>query len=143
MDNGGMVRKYIRAERKARGWNQRDLARAAGIKSKTTIVELEAGRRLSEGNEGAVERALGWKIGSLDRIRDGGEPIPADAGGELTPRDDFERKVFESILPTEEKLEWVRAHRAALEEERRLLRPRSERHPNSAIVSNGSDTNRQ
>lgn len=78
MNNGGMVRKYIRTERQRRGWNQADLARAAGIKSKTTIVDLEAGRRLSEGYEGAVERALGWRIGSLDMIREGGEPIYAE-----------------------------------------------------------------
>lgn len=118
-----------------------DLARAAGIKSRATIQKLEHGLRLSEGIEGAIEEALGWKIGSLDHVREGGEPMLADAGGELVPLDDFERKVVESILPLEEKIEWVRAHRAALEEERRLLRPQGERHPDSAIASNGSDTN--
>lgn len=120
-----------------------DLARAAGIKSRATIQKLEGGLKLSEGLEGAIEEAFGWRIGSLDRIREGGEPILADAGGELVPRDEFERKVVDSILPLEEKLEWVRAHRAALEEERKVLRPRAESHPDSAIVGNGSDTNRQ
>jgi transcriptional regulator with XRE-family HTH domain len=76
-DASGMVRKYVRRERLRRGWSQTDLARAAGIKSKTTVVTLEGGRRISEGYEGAIEEAFGWQIGSLDRIRSGGEPILA------------------------------------------------------------------
>lgn len=70
-----MVRKWMRLERKRRGWGQMDLAEAAGIKSRTTIQQLENGQQRSEGVEGAVELALGWKLGSLDRIRAGLEPI--------------------------------------------------------------------
>lgn len=130
MNTSGMVRKHIRAERKARGWNQTDLARAAGIRSKTTIVDLEAGRKLSEGNEGAVERALGWRIGSLDRIRNGGEPELADddrLAVDLNPRDAFEREVVESSLSRREKLQFIRSHRMAVEDERAVFRRAVER----------------
>lgn len=91
-----MVRKYLRAERKARGWNQADLARAAGIRSKTTIVDLEAGRRLSEGSEGAIETAVGWEIGSLDEIRAGGRPILAEQPKRY-PRDPEKQEVWDEL----------------------------------------------
>lgn len=93
----------------------------------------------------AIGRALqGWTEDTPRIILEGGPiPDPQTAGNELAALDDFERKVIESILPREEKLEWIRAHRAALEEERRMLQPRAESHPDSAIVSNRSDTNGQ
>lgn len=111
-----MVRKYIRTERRMRGWNQSDLAREAGIKSKTTIVDLEAGRRLSEGYEGAVERALGWRIGSLDRIREGGEP-EYDTGTPGTPedmpQDEWERELVREVpnMSRKRRIELFRLHR--------------------------------
>lgn len=78
-----MVRKYLRLERQRRGWNQMDLAKAAGIKSRTTIRKLEDGLRLSEGIEGAVEEAVGWEVGSLDAIRADGRPILKSASAKL------------------------------------------------------------
>lgn len=72
------VRKRLKTERKRRDWDQMDLARAANIKSKTTIVGLEKGRRMSEDTELAVEDVFGWKPGGLDRIRADKEPIPKD-----------------------------------------------------------------
>jgi len=75
LDPATRVRKRLILERTRRKWNQKALAEAAGV-VKTTIVELEKGRRLSENTEVAVEDALGWQPGALDRIRAGLEPIP-------------------------------------------------------------------
>lgn len=75
MDSAGInVRRYVRAERELRGWNQIDLAEEAGV-GRGTIQRLEDGVRLSEGKESRIESAFGWAIGSLDVIRDGGEPV--------------------------------------------------------------------
>lgn len=73
---GDKVRKFVRAERRRRDWSQDDLARAAGIKSRTTIQKLEAGNQLRDGTEAAVERALGVPVGTFDEIRAGAD-IPA------------------------------------------------------------------
>lgn len=112
------------------------------VRSLAAVENGEPG--VGAANLRAIGRALqGWTEDTPRIILEGG-PIPSPAADdELSPRDDFERKVIDSVLPIGEKIEWVKAHRAALEEERRLLRPQDERHPNSAIVSNGSDTNRQ
>lgn len=72
------VRKYIRARREQLKWSQTDLAREAGGISRTTVKSLEDGSALREGKEAAIETALGWQIGSIDAIRQGGEPTMAE-----------------------------------------------------------------
>src|SRR5690606_2513139 len=66
-------RRYVRAQREQKKWSETQLATAAGV-SRSTIQRLEAGRVLREGKEAAIELALGWEIGDIDRIRQGGEP---------------------------------------------------------------------
>lgn len=83
-----MVRRYVRAERERRGWSQGDLARAAGGISRTTVADLESGRRLREGKEAAIEAALGWPLGTLDSIRAGGAPPAATDEPEQPQIDD-------------------------------------------------------
>jgi len=107
--NGEMVRKWLRLERRERGWNQDDLAEAAGIKSRTTIRKLESGLKLSEGVEGAVEQALGWELGDLDRIRSGGQPTRSDAAGSK----DLARMTYEEILSAAMGVEKTRGEVAA------------------------------
>lgn len=105
------------------------------------MQNLENGLRLSEGKESRIEKALGWKIGSLDRIRDGGEPVLVDdERDEFTPRDDFERKVWASKASRRDKLHYIRRHRAALEEEARVLHELDSSHPGIATESNDIDT---
>ena len=54
--------------------NQRDLARAADV-TPTTVRSLEQDRRWPQDvNRAKIEQALGWAPGSLEAIRDGGEP---------------------------------------------------------------------
>lgn len=67
------VRRFVRAQREQKKWSETQLATAAGV-SRSTIQRLEAGRVLREGKEAAIELALGWEIGDIDRIRQGGEP---------------------------------------------------------------------
>ncbi|WP_394262223.1 multiprotein-bridging factor 1 family protein, partial [Trueperella sp.] len=60
--------------RTALGMNQRDLARAADVTA-TTVRSLEQDRRWPQDvNRAKIEQALGWAPGSLEAIRDGGEP---------------------------------------------------------------------
>jgi transcriptional regulator with XRE-family HTH domain len=110
------VRRYIRAERQRRGWSQADLASAAGIKSRTTIQNLENGSELREGLEAAVEEALGWKVGSIDALREGGEPIrlrQASNSDEPDLRDDVERQLWAvKDLTEDERWQYIDQHRA-------------------------------
>lgn len=71
---GERVKKYVRAERHRRGMSQADLAKAAGIKSRTTIQNLENGASLRDGLEAAIEDVFDWPIGTLDAIRVGEAP---------------------------------------------------------------------
>jgi transcriptional regulator with XRE-family HTH domain len=84
-DDTGDLRRFLRAERKRRGWTQADLGRVAGV-SKNTVASLENGMALREGNEGAIEEALGLPLGTMDRIRQNGLPAdPAQADRQETP----------------------------------------------------------
>jgi transcriptional regulator with XRE-family HTH domain len=58
---------------------QAELASAVGV-TRNTIIKLESGIAVGEGIEGAVEKLLGWELGSLDAIRDGGRPMIAGPG---------------------------------------------------------------
>lgn len=68
------VGRYLSTARQRRGWTQTDLAKHAGIKSRTTIQTLENGGSIRPGLEGSVERVLGWPLGTLDEIRKGARP---------------------------------------------------------------------
>lgn len=132
MSNGGQnVRRHVRAAREDREWSQYDLAQAARV-SRGTVQNLENGLRLSEGKEAKIEKALGWKIGTLDRIRNGEEPEEGTSSETITPRDDFEQQVLSSVLEWERKLYWIRQHREVSEAEDQLLREIGARHPNGA-----------
>lgn len=102
------VRRQVRAARELRGWDQIHLAKAAGV-SRGTVQRLERGFALTEGKESRIERVLGWKIGSLDRIRGGGEPI-SEAAQNVPPTDPEERAIYDSMfpLPHEERMATVR-----------------------------------
>lgn len=144
MGNPGQdVRRHVRAAREEHGWSQIGLARAARV-SRGTVQNLENGLRLSEGKESRIEKALGWKIGSLDRIRNGDEPVLAEDEivADLSPRDDYEEEVVASSLPRREKLEFIRAHRWALAEERNVLRRALEKHPEEPAQGNDASTRR-
>lgn len=144
MGNAGQeVRRHVRAAREECGWSQIGLARAARV-SRGTVQNLENGLRLSEGKESKIEKALGWKIGSLDRIRNGDEPVVADdaIAADLSPRDDYEEEVVASSLSRKEKLEFIRAHRWALEEERSVLRRALEKYPEEPAQRNDANTRR-
>ncbi|MGW1682468.1 helix-turn-helix domain-containing protein [Saccharopolyspora sp. NPDC002376] len=101
------VRRFIRAERERRGWSQGDLAEAAGV-ARNTVASLERGLALREGKEAAIERALGWRLGSIDTLRNGGEPTPAEAQPSPPPelRDDVERQIW-AITDLPEDLRWT------------------------------------
>jgi DNA-binding XRE family transcriptional regulator len=75
-----MVRKYLVAARRGLRMTQAQLANAVGV-TRNTIIKLESGIAVGEGIEGAVERLLGWDLGSLDAIRNGGRPMIAAPGG--------------------------------------------------------------
>lgn len=72
-----MARKYLKAARAELNMTQAEVARAVGA-VRNTIIKLESGGVVDEGIEGRVEKLYGWAIGSLDTIRAGGRPTPAD-----------------------------------------------------------------
>lgn len=77
MDEGWRrVGARVDAERARRGYSLVGFARACGV-GKTTIDKLVHSRRSSydPGTLAAVETALGWRLGSIDRIRRGLEPL--------------------------------------------------------------------
>lgn len=70
-------REELGQQQRGKGWSQTDLAKAAGV-VRSTVQLLEDGKAIRLGKEGAIERALGWTLGSIDLIRTGDEPIPDD-----------------------------------------------------------------
>lgn len=83
------VGKQIAQRRTALGMTQADLAQAAEITVRTigSVERDETWPRKKTLT--AIERALGWAPGSLEQIRDGGDPTPLDTtsgdGGADTP----------------------------------------------------------
>jgi transcriptional regulator with XRE-family HTH domain len=67
-DSADHLRRFLRAERKRRGWTQADLARRANV-AKNTVAALEKGMALREGNEGAIEEALELPLGTIEDVR--------------------------------------------------------------------------
>lgn len=64
---------------------QEGLAERAGVSSRT-VHNLENAKTWPQtSNRRAIERALGWGPGSLQRIRDGGEPFPVDKDATQEP----------------------------------------------------------
>lgn len=63
--------------RRLMGFSQEELAEAIHV-SKATIAAHEQGRRanLHPSNKIALEQALKWTPGSVDRVMNGGEPEP-------------------------------------------------------------------
>lgn len=58
----------------------RALAAKAGV-SYETVRALKAGGRVAAASEYAIEQALRWAPGSIQRIREGGEPAVLDDDG--------------------------------------------------------------
>lgn len=79
-DRHPSLRLHIRARRTELGdLSQGDLAAKAGV-VRNTVAKLEKGLKLEESAETKIERALGWRLGSIDAIRGGGEPTLLEAG---------------------------------------------------------------
>lgn len=111
------VQEFVRqviAARTRRGWTQKDLAREAGV-GRSSVQTLERGLSLSVSKESRIEEALGWKLGSLDRIRNGEEPLLRDAYDipEDMPQDEWERGLVRDFphMSRERRIELFRMHR--------------------------------
>ncbi|MBB3666386.1 MULTISPECIES: helix-turn-helix domain-containing protein [Prauserella salsuginis group] len=144
--DGQGVRRYVRAAREEHDWSQIGLAKAARV-SRGTVQNLENGLRLSEGKESRIEKALGWKLGSLDRIRNGGEPEyvndDTDDVGVIDlndPRDPYEEEVIASSLSRREKRETIADWRVTVAERLRVLHERTGSRPNGAAARNDANT---
>lgn len=121
------VGRHLATARKHRGWSQADLARAAGIKSRTTIQTLENGRAISVGYEGAVEVALGWELGTIGRIRRGERP--AEEPDPIAISNEIRRKLgAEAAIRY---LQGVIAERSAAAEEEAIGRARDALSPDA------------
>jgi transcriptional regulator with XRE-family HTH domain len=76
-DGAERVRRFLRAQRKTHGWSQTDLAAKASV-ARNTVAALERGMALREGNEGAIEEALGLPLGAIEDVRRGRREAVAD-----------------------------------------------------------------
>jgi transcriptional regulator with XRE-family HTH domain len=93
----GRLAAAIAEARRARGWNQENLAKAAGV-GRSTVQNLEGAggyqyKRLPS-SSAQIERALGWPEGTMAAILNGGEapapqeaevPAPAESGARERP----------------------------------------------------------
>jgi len=76
------VGRIVARRRLELGMDAAQLARSAAVDPKT-VASLEHGERWPrDRSRAAIEAALGWKAGSLDDIRAGGEPTAAVVVGE-------------------------------------------------------------
>lgn len=77
--------RVITAERVRRGYQSLGAFAAATGLSTTTLDSIEHGRKTSYGPStlAAVEHALGWQVGSAERILNGLKPLP-DGDPDLT-----------------------------------------------------------
>lgn len=81
MDEGWKrVGSAVRDARNRQGLTQRELAKRIDA-SESAIRAIERGQPFNKvtGTLRAVERVLGWGEGSIEAVRDGGEPAPAVA----------------------------------------------------------------
>jgi transcriptional regulator with XRE-family HTH domain len=94
-DRLAAFRSQIREERKARGWDQAEAAKRAGL-STTALSDIETGkaaepRRITMEK---IARAFGWDSRTLDDILKGGEPP------ELEPVGTYALAMARERLPT-------------------------------------------
>lgn len=67
----------IKEGRLALGYAQKPFATVSGVDTKT-LATMEKGTRVAwETNQRKVEQALGWRVGSIQRVLDDAEDIPA------------------------------------------------------------------
>lgn len=95
------------AQRAELGIKWSDVAKRADMSVKT-LERFRNGKlsAYSRGNIRAIERALGWERGSIDAIRNGGEPtLTGDTPADIDLRDDIERQIW-AISELEEDLRW-------------------------------------
>lgn len=112
--------------------------------SETSISRAESGSpKVGAGVYLDIESGLGWPIGCIERYLETGDEshLPAvtrrqATDDEIEPRDDFERRVLDSKASRADKLHYIKRHRAALEEEARLLAQLDSNHTESAARSN-------
>lgn len=85
MKNGERTAALIQERRGHLGLSQKRLAELAGVSARS-IQNLESGKNwpLAK-NRPAIERALQWEPGSLDAIRNGGEPTELQQPPETPP----------------------------------------------------------
>ena len=82
------VARFVTARRGAMGLSQTALAREAGMDIKTlNAIERRPGPRRAA-TLGGLERALGWREGSIMDIADGGDPTPVEQLVAQPPRED-------------------------------------------------------
>lgn len=71
--------KQVRAERRRRKLNMAALSAVSGLGT-STLDNIEHGRKTSydPATLSALEDALGWRIGSVERVLRGLDPLPVD-----------------------------------------------------------------
>lgn len=125
-DGRRRLAEIIKTRRLERGLSTSKAAQAAGIDRATWSTAESGTRRTSEHNWAGIERALGWRTGSIAEILQGGEPTladdePVDEEIELVRTDpklteDMRERIIRLIIERRE-----RDKAAALDDTRRLI----------------------
>lgn len=97
-----------RIELDPRNQNRRRFADRVRINYRV-LFDIEQGKRANYGPNmlAAVERAYGWRAGSIERVLNGGDPQPVTTVGPVTPMVDSSRDVFvPADVPIEDLEPW-------------------------------------
>lgn len=102
----------MRQRRRQLGLSISRAAKEAGIDRGTWTSVEEATRETAEYNYGPIERTLRWKLGSIDVILAGGDPVPEDAPDTTrSGSDDYTDPVTgETYTDPDERALWDRRH---------------------------------
>lgn len=125
---------HVVARRKELGYDRQvDLVHVSALGMRT-LSSIEAGERTQYNRStlAALEQALDWQSGSVQRILDGNEPIPTDSGvpaepDPTEPRDYVEREFLRRLNAPPEFRRWLL--QLLYEEEARRAEERRRRDP--------------
>lgn len=84
----------------ALGLSWREVAQRAGVAYETVRAARAGEGGISPLTAGKLDRALRWQAGSVERILDGGDPLPAS----YVPPDEGDDQTWASFTPDERRI---------------------------------------
>jgi transcriptional regulator with XRE-family HTH domain len=82
-----------RRRRLTLGFDQEDVARRAGLRSRTTVINFEAGRSVKQRTLWKLDDGYGWRRGSSELFLETGQPPEVVDQPEADPNEDIIRSL--------------------------------------------------